>query len=183
MVEKKIKGAKIHILTDTQGFLIKSVCHKANIHDRTGAEQVLSNLKTNYPSIKAIFADGGYQGLSDFISKETDNDVKVIITKSLTPLKIGSKDFLQYDFLDDKPCFDKPVKMNNNDGSFPIVQWRWIVERTLSWLSRNRRLSKIYERLTSSVETYCNIAMSYLMVKRIRNTRKKKKDTKLAPSY
>jgi transposase len=44
---------------------------------------------------------------------------------------------------------------------------RWIVERTFSWLSQNRRLSKDYERLPESGEAFIYVAMSRLMVRRL----------------
>jgi transposase len=44
---------------------------------------------------------------------------------------------------------------------------RWIVERTFAWLGRNRRLSKDYEGLLSTSETWCYLAMSKLMLRRL----------------
>ncbi len=44
---------------------------------------------------------------------------------------------------------------------------RWIVERTFSWLIRNRRLSKDYERLVQTSETLIEVAMIRLILKRL----------------
>jgi transposase len=44
---------------------------------------------------------------------------------------------------------------------------RWIVERTFSWISQNRRMSKDYERLPESAEAFIYVAMSRLMVRRL----------------
>ena len=44
---------------------------------------------------------------------------------------------------------------------------RWIVERTLGWLMRNRRLSKDYERKVQTSETFIEVAMIRLMLKRL----------------
>ncbi len=44
---------------------------------------------------------------------------------------------------------------------------RWTVERTFSWLSQNRRMSKDYERLPESGEAFIYVAMSRLMVRRL----------------
>ena len=51
-------------------------------------------------------------------------------------------------------------------GSLELTR-RWVVERTLSWLSHNRRMSKDYERLRASVEVFVYAAMIRLMVSRL----------------
>lgn len=37
---------------------------------------------------------------------------------------------------------------------FRVIPRRWVVERTFSWFGRQRRLSKDYERLTSTEEAF-----------------------------
>jgi len=59
---KKIKGRKRHIVTDTQGNLVGLVVHEANIQDRDGAPCVLASIRSLYPWLRHIFADGGYAG-------------------------------------------------------------------------------------------------------------------------
>jgi putative transposase len=44
---------------------------------------------------------------------------------------------------------------------------RWVVERTFSWLSQNRRMSKDYERLCATGEAFIYAAMTRLMVRRL----------------
>jgi transposase len=44
---------------------------------------------------------------------------------------------------------------------------RWVVERTIAWLSRNRRLAKDYERLPETGETFIYMAMSRILIKRL----------------
>jgi len=44
---------------------------------------------------------------------------------------------------------------------------RWIVERTFSWLIRNRRLSKDFERMVQSSETFIEVAMIRPMLRRL----------------
>jgi putative transposase len=45
---------------------------------------------------------------------------------------------------------------------------RWVVERTFSWLSQNRRLSKDYERLCATSEAFIYVvAMTRIMAKRL----------------
>ena len=52
-------------------------------------------------------------------------------------------------------------------GPSPFLPKRWIVERTFSWLSQNRRMSKDYERLPESAEAFIYVAMSRLMARRL----------------
>ncbi len=51
---------------------------------------------------------------------------------------------------------------------FVVQPKRWIVERTLGWLNRFRRLSKDYERTTQSSEAFIKVAMIHVMVRRLR---------------
>ena len=48
------------------------------------------------------------------------------------------------------------------------LPWRWVVERTLSWLNHSRRLSKDYEISVSSAETMVIISHSHTLLKRLR---------------
>ena len=59
---KRIKGRKRHIVTDTVGLLVGLVVHSAGIQDRDGAPDVLKAIVSRYPSLRHVFADGGYAG-------------------------------------------------------------------------------------------------------------------------
>jgi putative transposase len=50
---------------------------------------------------------------------------------------------------------------------FLVLPRRWVVERTLSWIDQNRRMSTDYERLCASGEALVYAAMSRLMVRRL----------------
>ena len=50
---------------------------------------------------------------------------------------------------------------------FRVLPRRWVAERTFSWLSQNRRMSKEYERLCASAEAFVYVAMTRLMVRRL----------------
>ena len=50
---------------------------------------------------------------------------------------------------------------------FIVLPHRWIVERTFAWLIRNRHLSKDYERLVQTSETFIEVAVIRLMLRRL----------------
>ena len=62
------------------------------------------------------------------------------------------------------------VRRNPDSHQFEVLPRRWVVERTLAWLGRCRRLSKDYEERTETSEAWVHIAMVHLMLKRLRPT-------------
>jgi putative transposase len=60
--EKKIKGRKRHIVTDTQGHLLAVQVHAANQHDTMSGGDVMEKALTRYPTIEGVCADAGYRG-------------------------------------------------------------------------------------------------------------------------
>ena len=59
---KKVKGRKRHILTDTLGLLVAAAVHSAGIQDRDGAVPLLASIRSAFPWLRHVFADGGYAG-------------------------------------------------------------------------------------------------------------------------
>jgi putative transposase len=56
------------------------------------------------------------------------------------------------------------------ERKFVVLPKRWIVERTFAWLNTSRRLSKDYELLTTSSESWIYLSMIRLMVARLAPT-------------
>ena len=50
---------------------------------------------------------------------------------------------------------------------FVVLPRRWVVERTLGWMGRNRRLSKDYEETIPSSEAMVKLSMIHLMGRRL----------------
>lgn len=116
------------------------VVHAANIQDRDGAKLVLERLRSQCFRLVLIWADGGYVGqLVDW----------------LWSLRRRSKILLEI------------VKRCDDVKKFKVLPHRWIVERTFAWLGKYRRLSKDYEFLTETSETFIKIAMIHIMVRRL----------------
>ena len=49
----------------------------------------------------------------------------------------------------------------------PVLPRRWVVERTVAWLGRHRRLSKDYEQLPETEVAWIDVAMMHLMTRRL----------------
>jgi putative transposase len=137
---KKMKGRKRHILVDTMGLLLVVVVHAASIQDRDGAKLVLEKARGCLPHLKHIWADGGYAGKL----------LQWVETTCHWTLEI--------------------VKRTDGLKGFQVLPRRWVVERTLGWLGRYRRLSKDYESLPQSSEAMVQIAMIRLMLARVTRT-------------
>ncbi len=135
-----MKGRKRHIVVDTIGLLLAVVVHPADIQDRDGAKLVLRKLLGRFPRLKLIRADGAYAG-------------------HLVDWAYALGGWLI-----------EVVKRAKDIHSFEVLPRRWVVERTLGWLGRNRRLSKDYEALPESSEAWVQMAMIHLMLKRLRPT-------------
>jgi putative transposase len=135
---KKIKGRKRHILTDTQGLLVGAIVHTADIQDRDGAPDVLSSIRHNFPWLRHVFADGGYAG-----DKLRDALAKI----GTWTLEI--------------------IKRSDTAKGFKLLPRRWVVERTIAWLNRNRRLAKDFERTIESATTWLFIASVNQITRRI----------------
>ena len=59
---KKIKGKKRHILVDTQGLLMHSIVHAADIQDRDGGVMLMASIFGLFPFLLKLYADSGYTG-------------------------------------------------------------------------------------------------------------------------
>lgn len=120
------------------GLLLIVVVHAANIQDRDGAKFVLTRLVGKFGRLKLIWADGGYAGKLIEWTRELGRWVLEI------------------------------VKRSDDLTGFVVLPKRWIVERTFSWFGRYRRLSKDYETLPESSESVIYLAMTHLMIRRLK---------------
>ena len=134
---KKINGTKRHIAVDTLGLLLTVLVTAASVQDRDAAKPLLWNLRRAFPSIKLTWADGGYTGTP--------------VTWAKTWLRLTLE----------------IVKRPDDLHTFKVLPRRWVVERTLSWITRHRRTVRDYERLAAHHETYVYWSMIIVMTRRL----------------
>jgi putative transposase len=119
---KQVKGRKRHVLVDTLGLLIMVIVTSASIADRDGAVELFDATDGTLPRLKRVWADQSYAGM----------------------LVEWVHQFFAF-ILD-------IVRRPKEQPGFQVLPKRWIVERTLGWFNRYRRLSKDYERRTDVSE-------------------------------
>ena len=119
------------------GLLLGIAVIPANIQDRDCAANLIRKTRHLFPWIAKIFADGGYAGAK----------LKAALAGQPVELEI--------------------VKRTDNEGGFKVVRRRWVIERTLSWLRRNRRLMAHYEAFALIAEGFAKLAMICVMLKRL----------------
>ena len=125
------------MLVDTLGLLLAVEVIPANTSDQAGARRLLIGLKPLQPRLELIWADGPYSG---------------------EPLATWcAQGAWQLDI----------IKPTPHVKGFVVRAWCWMVERTLGWLGRQRRLSKDDERKVQTSETLLKLAMIRLMVRRL----------------
>ena len=84
MGEKKIKGRKRHIVTDTQGHLLHVKVHAANTHDTVSKCRVFEAALQKYPGLQGVCADAGYRKTFENFVQNTLNKT-VEISARITP--------------------------------------------------------------------------------------------------
>jgi transposase len=121
--------------------LLHAVIHPANVQDRDGGVLVLATLFGMYPFLRKLFADAGYQG------PQFANAVAVILPQLSIEI----------------------VQRSDQATGFQVLPRRWVVERTLAWLGRCRRLTKDFENLTRNAVAFLRLASIRLMLRRLCN--------------
>jgi putative transposase len=162
---KKVRGRKRHLLVDTEGLVLKAKVHSAKVPDQDGIKLLLKATRERLPRLSHLWVDAGYQGRGkEWVEQELGLSVEVVHrTPKPTSEKVAriwaqewAKEGQEIDW----------QKLLPRRG-FELLPRRWVVERTFSWLSQNRRMSKDYERLCATSEAFVYAAMTRLMVRRL----------------
>lgn len=136
--EKMVKGRKRHILTDTIGLPVGMIVHPANIQDRDGAPLLLEAIRSAFPWLRHVFADAAYAG---------------------EKLRTALADIGTWTI--------EVIKRSDTAKGFVLLPRRWVVERSIAWLNRNRRLAKDFEASIESAEAWLYISSVKLMMRRL----------------
>ena len=119
--------------------MLNVVVHSADIQDRDGAALVLDKrTRRLFPFVERIYADGGYQGPRVRAAAARTGTWKIEI-----------------------------IKRSDIAKGFVVLPKRWVVERTLAWISRNRRLARDFERHARTVAAFVRLAMIRIMLRRL----------------
>jgi transposase len=135
---KKLEGRKRHILTDTTGLVVAAMVHEAGIQDRDGAVPLLASIRRCLPWLRHVFADGAYAGAK--------------LDDALAALGRWTIEI---------------VRRSDTAKGFELLPRRWVVERTLAWLNRNRRLAKDFEASIASATAWLLLASVKLLSRRL----------------
>lgn len=122
--------------------MLRAVVHPASVQDRDGLAMLLDRrTRRRFPDIDVVFADQGYQGPKAATATARSGTWRLEI-----------------------------VRRDPGQKGFAVLPMRWVVERTLSWLRRNRRLAKDVELLARTAEALIALAMIKLMLRRLCRT-------------
>ena len=140
---KRIYGRKRHIVTDTNGLLLAVQVHPANIQDCHGAVPLLEQLRRRFPKLRHVFADRIYRG-----------------NQLVTALSHCG------------PWTIEIVERPQGVKGFQLLPRRWVVERTLAWFGRCRRLTKDFEGSAATETAWLLVAHLRLLTRRLATTTK-----------
>lgn len=133
---KKVNGRKRHVLVDTLGLVLAVVVTSADVSDPAGARLLFRGLGGFCKKLHRIWVDGTYRG------------------QLLDWVKARFKFVLH------------PVLRSDDQKGFVLLPKRWVIERTFGWLNVCRRLSKEYEEVTQTSESFIHLAMIRIMARR-----------------
>jgi transposase len=134
---KNVNGRKRHIVVDTCGLLLVVLVTAANVQDRHAARTLLHALRMAFPTVAKVWVDGGYSGR--------------LVGWATTTLRI---------------CVEVVTKLAGQVG-FHALPRRWVVERTLAWITRSRRTVRDYERRPAQHAAFVQWSMIIIMTRRL----------------
>ena len=147
-----MNGRKRHLLVDTMGLVLKAVVHSAEVADRRdGARPVMGGLRGALPArMRLVCSDRGYNGaLAEWMQEKLGWALKIVKPP---------RGWVRVPEGQEPPPYPK---------GFIVLPRRWVAERTIAWICRNRRMSRDYEFLSETGEALIHVAMIRLMLRRL----------------
>ncbi len=129
--------------------LLRGIVTAADVQDRDGGLALLATLFDLFPFLKKLFADSAYQG--------------PIFHGALA----GILPHLEIEIV--RPKGMRSIKRSDQVKGFVVQPKRWIVERTIAWLNRCRRLAKDWENLNRNALAFLKLASIRLMLRKLCN--------------
>ncbi len=121
--------------------LLHGIITAADVQDRDGGVALLATLFGLFPFLRKLFADGAYDG--------------PVFHGALA----GILPHLETEI----------VKRSDRHKGFVVLPKRWIVERTIAWLNRCRRLAKDWECLNRNALAFLKLASIRFMLRKLCN--------------
>jgi putative transposase len=162
---KKARGRKRHLLVDTEGLVLKAKVHSAKIPEQDGLRLLLESARSGLSRLKHLWLDAGYEGRGKRWAEDDMGLSVQIVRKPPKPIPEEVARVWAQELAKEGRKVDWQKLMPPR--GYVALPRRWVVERTFSWLSQNRRMSKDYERLCASAEAFIYAAMIRLMVRRL----------------
>jgi putative transposase len=135
--------------------------------DYEGIKRLLHGADTLFPRLRHLWVDAGYRGEdkgADWVRKTLGWSVDVVEH----PKKPAPEEVMMAwasEWAKEGVAVERQKLMPPK--GFVVLPRRWVVERTLSWIDQQRRMSKDYERLCASGEALVYAAMIRLMTRRL----------------
>jgi putative transposase len=162
---KKVRGRKRHLLVDTEGLVLKAKVHSAKVPDQDGLRLLLESARTAVSGLNHLWLDAGCEGRGKRWAEEILGLSVEVVRKPPKPIPEEVAKVWAEEWAKEGKKIDWERLMPQR--GFRVLPRRWVVERTFSWLSQNRRMSKDYERLCATAEAFVYVAMTRLMVRRL----------------
>jgi putative transposase len=147
--------------------VLKAKVHSAKVMDYEGIKTLLRKADERFPRLSHLWLDAGYRREdkgADWVRKTLGWSVDLVER----PRKSAPEEVLRAwarEWAKEGLALDWEKFMPSK--GFLVLPRRWVVERTLSWIDQNRRMSKDYERLCASGEAFVYAAMIRLMLRRL----------------
>jgi transposase len=135
---KKRRGSKVHLAVDTLGHLLALRVTPANAQDRDQVGPLAQAVQAvTHEQVELAYADQGYTGAAPAQAARAHGMTLQV------------------------------VKLPEAKRGFVLLPRRWVVERSIAWVARFRRLARDYERLPETLAGLHFIAFACLMLARL----------------